>query len=529
VTTEPRININDVVSVRDLPAKPAGVADWLIGVPSNQGGPPFRAPFEQLPVQPAVQQQIDALAAGQQAGQLVYRTWAELSAVTGSVGEGAQVLDDAGTHTDPVVGGTVANAGQYVWSESPAGWRWVRPDALPLKADKSELAGKADASLIAPATPDADVAAAVVFADRSRTWLEADSRGRPTPHAQTLIGEAVGISPSPDIEGVAAAIFYPDTDEVLFAVASDGTPLIYNGTPYRSSWPAVAYGDSTTYGADLANPEVDRWTTRLAAMVGRPIINMGISGARAEEIQARFGAIDAALETPAGTIPASGSVVLTAVDINPVRLGGPLPVELLCEGGERVTGTLSYASATTAVFARAVSGSSIATKRVRVMSRLGDQHRHLLMFIGQGINNESMIGSGQQTVSQIKSWYRSATEHLSPAKTRLVVWGLLDRGASEAAGTTNGDFIREIERWLAEQYGNSYAPVRQFLASEYAFDIALRYDGGFTPTSADDAAVAAGTIPPCFRVNPGSVHLNPLGHKLQAWFLHQHLIARGLV
>lgn len=139
MTTEPRININDVVSVRDLPAKPAGVADWLIGVPSNQGGPPFRAPFEQLPVQPAVQQQIDALIAGQQAGQLVYRTWAELSAVTGSVGEGAQVLDDAGTHTDPVVGGTVANAGQYVWSESPAGWRWVRPDALPLKADKVDV------------------------------------------------------------------------------------------------------------------------------------------------------------------------------------------------------------------------------------------------------------------------------------------------------------------------------------------------------------------------------------------------------
>src|SRR5690606_41371238 len=79
---------------------------------------------------------VDAIRDGQAAGQLVYRTWAELSGVTGSVGEGAQVISDAGTHTDPVVGGTVANAGQYVWSESPAGWRWVRADSLAMKADE---------------------------------------------------------------------------------------------------------------------------------------------------------------------------------------------------------------------------------------------------------------------------------------------------------------------------------------------------------------------------------------------------------
>lgn len=80
---------------------------------------------------------VDAIRDGQAAGQLAYRTWAELAAVTGTSGNGAQVIDDAGTHTDPVVGGTVSNAGQYVWSESPAGWRWVRPDGLALKADAS--------------------------------------------------------------------------------------------------------------------------------------------------------------------------------------------------------------------------------------------------------------------------------------------------------------------------------------------------------------------------------------------------------
>lgn len=55
---------------------------------------------------------------------IAYATWAGLSAVTGtSAGQSAGVFGpDAGTHTDPVVGGTVDNIGIYSWSVSPAGW-----------------------------------------------------------------------------------------------------------------------------------------------------------------------------------------------------------------------------------------------------------------------------------------------------------------------------------------------------------------------------------------------------------------------
>lgn len=133
------IDLKDIVSARDLPRRPAGLGDAIVGVPSSPGQPMFLAGVDEIPPSAAVQAQIDALAAGQAAGQRVYRTWSELSGVTGSAGVGAQVIDDAGTHTDPVVGGTVPNAGQYVWSDSPAGWRWVRSDGLALKADKAEL------------------------------------------------------------------------------------------------------------------------------------------------------------------------------------------------------------------------------------------------------------------------------------------------------------------------------------------------------------------------------------------------------
>ena len=85
-----------------------------------------------------------------QASSRTVATWAALTALTGAtVGEGAEVLDtDTGTHTDPVVGGSVANGGRYSWSASPAGWRRV---------GATGLAGKA--SLTIAAVPRAPVIA----------------------------------------------------------------------------------------------------------------------------------------------------------------------------------------------------------------------------------------------------------------------------------------------------------------------------------------------------------------------------------
>jgi hypothetical protein len=68
---------------------------------------------------------------------IVKATWTALNASPGTAaGQGAEVLDsDAGTHTDPVVGGTVANAGVYSWSTSPAGWQRIGSTGLSQKAD----------------------------------------------------------------------------------------------------------------------------------------------------------------------------------------------------------------------------------------------------------------------------------------------------------------------------------------------------------------------------------------------------------
>lgn len=60
-------------------------------------------------------------------GYKAFTTWALLNAAPGSTAHEVAFVygPDAGTHTDPVVGGTVANVGVYAWSVSPAGWQRV--------------------------------------------------------------------------------------------------------------------------------------------------------------------------------------------------------------------------------------------------------------------------------------------------------------------------------------------------------------------------------------------------------------------
>lgn len=55
------------------------------------------------------------------------KLWSQLNALTGSrLGQRGEVAEDAGTHTDPVTGTTVANQGIFAWSVLPAGWQWMR-------------------------------------------------------------------------------------------------------------------------------------------------------------------------------------------------------------------------------------------------------------------------------------------------------------------------------------------------------------------------------------------------------------------
>lgn len=68
-----------------------------------------------------------------------FATWADLAVATNmAAGDRATVAtSDSGTHTDPVIGGAVSNAGVYLYSASPAGWQWMRARDSKLASDAS--------------------------------------------------------------------------------------------------------------------------------------------------------------------------------------------------------------------------------------------------------------------------------------------------------------------------------------------------------------------------------------------------------
>ncbi len=134
------------------------------------------------------------------------------------------------------------------------------------------------------------------------------------------------------------------------------------------------------------------------------------------------------------------------------------------------------------------------------------------------INDEPVTGTAT-TLDDMKAHYRALT---SACRGGFTVWGVLDRGTGEPAG--NMSFILALEAMLRQEYGRAYCPVRAYLASPRALADAALIQPGFVPTSDDIDTVAAGRTPLSFRF--GGVHLNELGHKLQARFMARYLRAR---
>lgn len=96
---------------------------------------------------------VKKLEDGQLAGVTYAASWADLASRVGKVaGAGARTPDsDTGTHVDPVTGATVSNAGNFLWSVAPQGWRWVSVTDARQAAD---FVGAAAAILTDPLADD---------------------------------------------------------------------------------------------------------------------------------------------------------------------------------------------------------------------------------------------------------------------------------------------------------------------------------------------------------------------------------------
>lgn len=123
-------------------------------------------------------------------GRVGHATYAELATITGGAsGMLAEVPSaDTGTHTDPVVGGTVANSGVFRWSASPAGWQWLYPSESSRSTASSTLAGH-----YANDSADVDVPGGTV-GDRGAKFWALSSASSAAIAAATLLADKTALS-----------------------------------------------------------------------------------------------------------------------------------------------------------------------------------------------------------------------------------------------------------------------------------------------------------------------------------------------
>ncbi|RFA12177.1 hypothetical protein B7R22_17265 [Subtercola boreus] len=363
------------------------------------------------------------------------------------------------------------------------------------------------------------------------TWLQTDMKGNPPRESAVAIAKAADSAAF--TQGAVVRVQrskrrpYAVTWEIGRKIAmyldwtgslwsGDGTLLAGKGLP--KVWTFL--GDSTTFGADLLDYLAQRFTTLLTTILGITINNAGQPSARSDEIAARGAALRITATVTGGTIPAvGGSVVLTGLSVDPLRGTniGSFEVDLATPFGQRIRGILYRTDTTVRTFVRTGAGAAVAATSVSVDSATGRPWRNGPIVFAMGINDEPLLvgNGGTRTIYDVQNWYRAL---ISTFLDEWFHWGLLDRGASEGAGTVNGDYIRALEKWFAAEHGDHFIPIRLYLASAQAVADAAIYQPGFTPTAQDNADLAAGCVPQSFRFS-GSVHLNPLGHQLQAAFL----------
>jgi len=119
------IDGRQIIPAADLPRRPAGRSDAIVGV-VRQDNSLAAFTINDIPPSRITQEEIDSLKAGQSTSAIYSSTLSALQAITGTyVGQGAFVLNGDG-------------AGQYSWDGSS--WNFLRADMLALKAGKAEVA-----------------------------------------------------------------------------------------------------------------------------------------------------------------------------------------------------------------------------------------------------------------------------------------------------------------------------------------------------------------------------------------------------
>lgn len=327
---------------------------------------------------------------------------------------------------------------------------------------------------------------AIVDSENKRTWLEADTEGKPTDHSAKCITDVLNL------------------EEIVVPSLVKST---YNTKEFKAvSGPdIVCWGDSMTAGAGGNGRSYPLILGELLTAAGSTAktFNAGVGGETSVTITARQGGNPFIVRITDKLIPATTTPVVITLDqigsetVRPLLQGNGAP-------GYGFTGTLAGVEGTIALvkpnggntwdaanyytFTRKTAGNEVAVTRPETFyldfanAHLGDIH---VIWIGQ---------NGPSTARAISD-AKAIIQRMEALNKRYIV-------ISKPTSTGADDSV-----FFAE-FGSRFLPIRKYMV-EFGLE-----DAGITPTEQDLTDIANGTVPTSLRTD--AVHWTAQGYTILA-------------
>ena len=358
-----------------------------------------------------------------------------------------------------------------------------------------------------------DLSFAVVDADGRRTWIEADTEGKPTVHARKHLQESI------DTRDIAFGVVDEGNRRTWLEVAPDGGPTDYarskigqtGGTADIPDFPVadwVHWGDSNT--DDRANG-ANNWTNRLAQLTGQDHHDGGYWGQGVANIAARQGGAPSLITlennqtNPTGSTPIIAATNLVVADnIDYYSVAGTLA---------GIHGTI-IPNSQTKVHTFTPDTPGVYSVPPRSTFTPDTQHlrnRHVTIWMGR---NDRY---GANAPARIVRATRHMIDYLTPRVKRVLVMQLVPGNEGMDSGV-----IKSVNDALEAAFPAEFVPIADWLMTDEAATLA-----GIEYTAEDLQDIAEKKIPRSFRRD--HAHFNEVGCIPISQFLYREIQERGWI
>ncbi|WP_227819131.1 hypothetical protein [Raoultella ornithinolytica] len=282
-------------------------------------------------------------------------------------------------------------------------------------------------------------------------------------------------------------------------------------------------GDYVPYNVDLrtivgvGSSSTNRSNSTYSSMstgFGAAYVNMGVEGGIIAQNAAHIGAVPALITVSGGSIPASGGVAVTALNIPSnginMAMGGTLA---------GVPGAIAWSNGNTGIFTRTAAGAAVTVPAGTPFIPNSSKYRA----------NEIILESGKNDINQgrdapyILTMTDTIVNWLAPFLSTTVVMGhFSNHSYSETAKAR----IAAVNAGIVATYGNRAIDQQAWLVSATIWDQLAAE--GVTPTTQDLADQANG-LPPTQLMIAAKDHLTPAAYGYRMKYLvRPKLIELGL-